>query len=433
MESKTEEVVPTQLTQTQVKARAAKGNGTAKKLEEKQLAESMSAMTITNNSSSPTNDAVVSSSTHITEPARTRLFNVKLSLGKGLGVFACRDIKKGEEIFREAPLFETSAQWLCIEANVAMLPEDKKRQFFALHGQCNCHKTPCEETAVMKIWDVNSFEIRGGSNVNDNSRVVRTYLTASRLNHACFANATYKFTRNNYIVFRATQDIKKSEEITHDYMGARYFTVSYRRRILQEKYGFECGCDGCVNNQGTELSDEQVMGKLVELTNEVNILEGDKNDAEVLGLYTKDELITFDFVRQWSDRILQTIDGYLTDKEVLRFALYATLHSPAQKVAESFIQKFVEMKIHKLLEINNKFGLSEDALDRCKAKTAEKIVVVMKQMGWANKGGLQEKIDDLVRQGIIIRAPGELRRCKEHYVYKLTSDIIGPKERYIFV
>jgi len=87
------------------------------------------------------------------------LFDIKLAPGKGLGMFARCDIKKGAEIFREAPMLIAREEWLSLEATFLVLSDEKKKRFLALNSRCNCGKKPCQETVFMKIWDNNSFEI----------------------------------------------------------------------------------------------------------------------------------------------------------------------------------------------------------------------------------------------------------------------------------
>jgi hypothetical protein len=145
------------------------------------------------------------------------VFEIRESPGKGLGMFATCNISKGTEILREAPLFLPSCpnDWLSIEASYAVLSEDKKQRVTALYGHCFGKKSPCVETALMKIWDANSFGAENGSSVY-------VYEIASRINHSCTANTTRGYTQDTYpqIVFRACQEIKQGEEIYADYIGA---------------------------------------------------------------------------------------------------------------------------------------------------------------------------------------------------------------------
>ncbi|KAE9381539.1 hypothetical protein N431DRAFT_476350 [Stipitochalara longipes BDJ] len=147
-----------------------------------------------------------------------RLWEIKPSPGKGLGVFATQNIKKGTAIFQEMPLIQGGPYWLQKEAAFMLLPAGKQRDFMAL----------CKRVG------------------HDNARV---YKIASRINHACFANTSQTFTTAGNIVISSIEDIKKSEKLTIDYIGVSNFAVSFRRAALQFQYGFRCFCKGCVHNK----------------------------------------------------------------------------------------------------------------------------------------------------------------------------------------
>lgn len=157
-----------------------------------------------------------------------RLFEVKPSPGKGLGVFAIQDNKKDTVIFQEAPLISGGPDRLDKEAAFMLLSEAKKQDFMALHSRCNCRKSPCEETQLMRIWAVNSFDL-----VSLGSGNLGLFKIVSRINHSCLPNSVRRFTNTGNIVIIASQDIKKGEEITIDYVGAGWLPVSKRDSALK--------------------------------------------------------------------------------------------------------------------------------------------------------------------------------------------------------
>ncbi|KAK0102309.1 hypothetical protein ONS95_005932 [Cadophora gregata] len=141
---------------------------------------------------------------------------VKPAAGKGVGIFATRNIKKGEEIFREAPLLvakEGEQEWIQTEASFNVLSGEKKTAIMALAMECCCkrHPLPCIETSLMKIWKINSFHdhLKG-------EKGECLYEVASRLNHSCVPNSSCGFAKGSVIVFLAIRDIRKGTEITHD-------------------------------------------------------------------------------------------------------------------------------------------------------------------------------------------------------------------------
>ncbi|KAH8814170.1 hypothetical protein F5882DRAFT_485684 [Hyaloscypha sp. PMI_1271] len=196
-----------------------------------------------------------------------RLWEVKQAGGKGLGVFAIQLIKKGTIIFQEVPLIRGGQNWLDKEAAFMLLPEAKKRDFMALHNRCNCHKSPCQETTLMRIWDVNSFDLASIGQGN-----VGVFKVASRINHACFPNAFRRFTKDGNIVIIYSEDIKKGCEITLDYSGVCGVPVASRRKYLLETY-----------KRPVEVTTTEILGE--KTTEELDALAGFKSWHQDLEKY----------------------------------------------------------------------------------------------------------------------------------------------------
>lgn len=174
-----------------------------------------------------------------------------------------------------------------------VLSDEKKRDFLALHSQCNCHKTPCEETLFMTIWDVNSFELTGFEVENiSGPENLGVFKVASRINHACIPNASRRFTKAMNIVIISSEDIKKGDEITIDYEGACSVPVAMRRAHFLEKYGFHCRCRGCVSSNvlpwSAMLKEWEGVKKPIEVTT-----------PEILGEQTVEEVAALAEVDSW--------------------------------------------------------------------------------------------------------------------------------------
>ena len=90
-----------------------------------------------------------------------------------------------------------------------------------------------------------------------NDGIVRSavYRLCSRINHACRPNcfAAWCAARAEQTV-HALRDISAGEEISVAYVGGAEAGVrDVRRKLLREKYGFECGCSACILD-GAELT-----------------------------------------------------------------------------------------------------------------------------------------------------------------------------------
>ena len=168
------------------------------------------------------------------------LYTIKASPGKGLGMFATKDLRKGTRILAEKPFFTLSRRpelslsdpWAPNDISEAFerLPVSEQRQFASLH----CPDRPDCNPGV-SIYEANCFEMGSGTCI---------CLDASRINHSCVPNAHYAW--NDGIqreTVHAVRDIAKDEEITISYCCAiRSFE---ERRGELEPYVFQCSCPAC--------------------------------------------------------------------------------------------------------------------------------------------------------------------------------------------
>ncbi|KAF5872835.1 putative xanthine dehydrogenase protein [Botrytis fragariae] len=149
-------------------------------------------------------DCVVESSTLAQEKTEVyfsnAMFEIKASPGKGLGAFATQDIKKETKVLREAPVMNCGTHWLLKEVFFMSPNEEKKKFLRSLHSHCICSEKPCRETTLMKIYDLNSFDI-----VNDKpERTNYIYHFSSRINHECLPSMARRDTKNGDLVSSAT-------------------------------------------------------------------------------------------------------------------------------------------------------------------------------------------------------------------------------------
>ena len=250
-------------------------------------------------------------------------------------------------IFQEVPLLRGGPDWLDKEAGFNKLPTAKKQDFMALYSQCNCHKSPCEETPVMRIWDVNSFELESIGPGN-----YAVFKVASRINHACFPNAFRGFTKDGNIVIIASEDIKIGQEITHDYDGAASIPVDFRRKHLQKKYGFYCRCRGCVGNKVSPM--DVFIRELDEMKKPVEVIT-----SEILGQHSSEELASMASFETW----YQGLNEYLLR---LHDIAIAGIRSDLVRGVDSrdLLRDRCRTVIGERIKANNKFGLSDDVIEK---------------------------------------------------------------------
>lgn len=104
----------------------------------------------------------------------------------------------------------------------------------AFSGLCN----PSDDTADTSIHIIE----------NDGSYEHNVFLVTSYFNHSCLPNVT-KLSKDNLAVIKAIQPIKKNQQLFVTYLDDEQVKMSGKSRNdhLQNKYGFRCRCELCVN------------------------------------------------------------------------------------------------------------------------------------------------------------------------------------------
>lgn len=174
------------------------------------------------------------------------VYKVRPSPGKGLGMFATRDIEQGERILEDEVLFiipEGGSEEQTIDSVTSAydsLTPDRKNAFLDLHNP-----DPSDlDLHILNRYCANAFEL---SNLSEIYRPVMSYVVcveASRINHSCAPNAYLDF---NAFTYRATvhaiAGIPAEHEITVSYCSPHY--IREIRMGDLARYDFVCGCSVC--------------------------------------------------------------------------------------------------------------------------------------------------------------------------------------------
>ena len=225
---------------------------------------------------------------------------------KGFGVFARRNIDRGECVISEPPILEfqrvrgEDITHHDISKRVRSLRAAEREAFWSLHQNV-------EHGAVKTaygIWISNSFPTDAttdGTNsvAHSSAAVFRLY---SRLNHACVPNVhgcwNARLGKQTVYTLRA---IDAGEELTADYLGACGVVRNARQRSLFTDMGFGCVCSLCSLEGAPLQASEQRQARIGELHAEISAhhagaiatahsLRPDANrsmaegDADVIGL-----------------------------------------------------------------------------------------------------------------------------------------------------
>ncbi|KAF6228968.1 hypothetical protein HO133_007081 [Letharia lupina] len=201
---------------------------------------------------------------------RSTLYLIKASPGKGLGMFAAKDIRKGTRILAEKPFFSLTERPVVswsdpyapndIFEAFDSLPASEKFKFMGLH----CPERP-DCSLRFSIYEANCFEMGSGTCI---------CLDAARINHSCIPNAHYSW--NSSIereTVHAVKDISKGEEITVSYCSA-IRTLQERKRELKP-YVFTCRCPACQTDTDFGIRSQVRRQQMQDLDHEIADYQND--------------------------------------------------------------------------------------------------------------------------------------------------------------
>ncbi|KAF7192740.1 SET domain-containing protein 5 [Pseudocercospora fuligena] len=210
-------------------------------------------------------------------PARTKNvppYEMRLSPGKGYGLFATRHIPVGTRILCEklllavdpSDLTNVHRKYLKLTAEERVVYdslscfhpshidfEQAANVYVAMspryHGLSNeaTETLKGEITKVMGIFSANNFILAGGNQ--------GVFARASRINHSCVPNVHHT---NNPNIRRETvhamRDIEAGEELLANYLGAgaTYDPRFTRMEALRNNHGFICQCQACMDPRSDE-------------------------------------------------------------------------------------------------------------------------------------------------------------------------------------
>jgi len=188
------------------------------------------------------------------EPETIPCFRAVEMPRRGVGLFATRDIAKGELVLAESPVisFIGSDVWWMREAQdqFALLSPQVQKQILSLVDafQLVDDIFPGGVRKTLEgILKTNSY-MRGKKGTNSHDGVL--CLITSRFNHSCVPNLIHHWDDDTLQhVAYANSDIAADDELLTDYLHPAT-PKTERREILFQRYGFLCDCATC--SQSTE-------------------------------------------------------------------------------------------------------------------------------------------------------------------------------------
>lgn len=168
-----------------------------------------------------------------------QLYDIRSIPGKGRGLVSGIDIRRGQRILHEQPLFTSSLRWTShkdfedyLASTIASLLPSKRDTFFALH---NAH--PESEHPLQARFITNCLTCQDGTEA-------AVYNTACMVNHSCRANTQWSWNKEaKAVAFHAVRNIAAGEEITINYVFGDIRAV--REEKLGRLFGITCRCELC--------------------------------------------------------------------------------------------------------------------------------------------------------------------------------------------
>lgn len=207
-----------------------------------------------------------------TPPETRGPFIVQDSPGKGQGVFAAREVDKGERILVDKPFFVVSKPYTPQKVlnEFERMPLARRQQYMQLY--CPDRLDDIHLTDVMCIFEANCF------NIGESAAM---FLTATRFNHSCLPNTYYSWSeKRGEIVFHAMIDTPEGEELTICY--GRPFLTRLERQSQLRIYNFSCCCSACQTETAFSRASESRRLDMRALNEQIIMFQSRLNEALML-------------------------------------------------------------------------------------------------------------------------------------------------------
>ncbi|KXN91923.1 SET domain-containing protein 5 [Leucoagaricus sp. SymC.cos] len=204
----------------------------------------------------------------VPKPSGHRAYEIKETEKTGMGVFAKRDIKRGELIFAERPLLVSPSNIAHMTDSlpsgydmrtmqlIIMHEWEKKLEFAlsrmtpenqeAFKALANNHKED-GSGPLLGICRTNAYgieELYDGDERNVATSYAAVLKTGSRINHSCMPNVDHSFSIPSFsFKFHATLDIKAGEQLFFSYCGTDQSKAERHAELAP--YGVVCDCPAC--------------------------------------------------------------------------------------------------------------------------------------------------------------------------------------------
>jgi hypothetical protein len=266
---------------------------------------------------------------YFTIPEAKGLWEVRLSPGKGRGIFSTCAIEKGTHLLTEVPLLSVSPPTFVPGKGYpeSVMALETKAKFDHLTPAQQAVFLSCHEVRLPSDTDEDKvFRILRSNAYTTKDRRIALYPRVALINHACQPNVLNVDTAEGRKII-AARDIAAGEELFTTYIPLLADTAARQERLAQ--YGFQCDCDACVT-QASDADRVRMAGLLEELESSVPVAADRRRQRQLAAMAA--ELATYVGKEGLSDYLVKT------SRLALEFTFRAGMKSDAIRWARRHLE-----------------------------------------------------------------------------------------------
>nr|GAT56225.1 predicted protein [Mycena chlorophos] len=200
--------------------------------------------------------------------------------GKGMALFATRDIKQGELVSDRRPLLLSSIKTPVLCPSLAGVSDEKELDRVVHQAETEILESlvnrmrPENRAAYMRLANtdpesppssvrgIHDTNAVGIMELNQNGEAHSTHTCVcevySRLNHSCSPNTERRFHLPSFsFQIYAVRNIRNGQELTSSYSDL-LAPACERRVFLRNRYGFVCRCSACLEPRASDVRRAQL-------------------------------------------------------------------------------------------------------------------------------------------------------------------------------
>nr|GAT46590.1 SET-domain-containing protein [Mycena chlorophos] len=294
-------------------------------------------------------------------PTESGMYRIGPSPVAGKGMFAARDIKRGETIVVEPSEFFVSEY----------LTEEERQQLFALDSTDGSLYQIMSQNAVLALAEL------PGRYSAPHKALCRDI---SRINHSCLPNVQFSWNAKSFAVaIHALRPIEKDEELFHAYgIGLTLQARLTRQEFLDNQYSFRCACPACSLPDDASAIDDAERENIRDLFTDDQDLPEVQTGADsephkverdpAIERWLADPTLPDDYIVAQSTDILRRMEDAGIDVLEIRLLHYNRLYGAYEALGDAdgvkyWANRYLEFRDHPALDSEPELEEMERALN----------------------------------------------------------------------